>query len=73
MDKFDLAQKIADFVNEQIENSDIELYEVVNALAATLAATALSSAKEGFEKEALLTAAILTHRHGAAMIEGEKK
>tara|TARA_R110000868_G_scaffold74313_1_gene214835 strand:+ start:267 stop:488 length:222 start_codon:yes stop_codon:yes gene_type:complete len=73
MDKFDLSQKIADFVHEQIENSDIELYDVVNALAATLAATAISSAKEGYEKEAILATAILIHRHGTAMIAGEKK
>ena len=73
MDKFDLSQKIADFVDEQIENSDIELFDVVSAMAASLAAMALASAKEGCESDALLVAASLTHRHGTAMIAGEKK
>ena len=69
MDKFELAGRISDFIEEQIENSDIELGDAISATAATLAAFALSSAQEGRDRDAVMAAVALTLRHGLMMIE----
>jgi hypothetical protein len=73
MSKFDLADKIVDLIDQHIEGSDIELFDAIDAVAAALAALTLSSAKEGFENGAIISAAMLTTRHGMKMIEGMKK
>ena len=73
MSKFDLADKIVDLIDQHIEGSDIKLFDAIDAVAAALAALTLSSAKEGFENGAIISAAMLTTRHGMKMIEGMKK
>jgi hypothetical protein len=73
MSKLDLADKIVDLIEKHIEGSDIELFDAIDAVAAALAALTLSSAKEGLENGAIMSAAMLTTRHGMKMIEGMKK
>lgn len=73
MSKIDLADKIADLIHQHIKGSDIEMFDAIDAVAAALAALTLSSAKEGLEFGAIMSASMLTTRHGVRMIEGMKK